>query len=364
MFKKFFKTGELKAASLHRDNVKGLHDLTYLFWECTLGCNFFCKHCGSGAGRKVFEGELNTKEIKKALKEVAEDFDAKKIMLAITGGEPLVRKDIFDVMGYANKLGFPWGMVTNGFLVNEKVVQKMKDTGMKTIVVSIDGIGKTHDDFRGMKGAYDHAIRAVKLLAKADSLEDLQITTVVHRGNIDELENMYKTFLPLGITSWRVMNVDPIGRAENNDELLLNYRQFKYLLDFIKEKRKKSKKVKVTFGCAGFLGLDYEGEVRGNYFYCNTGINTASILYNGDIFVCPNVPRRKELIQGNVRSDKFSEIWNNKFEIFRKKDRMSCKKCQDCEFWQECLGGSFHLWDFEKGKPKICHLELLEKGKK
>ena len=359
MLKKILKTGKLKAWSIYKEKLRKEHKLTYLFWECTLNCNFLCKHCGSDAGKKVYDGELTTEEIKKVLEEVAQKFRPQEVMLAITGGEPLLRKDLFEVMGFANELGFPWGMVTNGFLVNNDIVEKMKKTGMVSVVVSIDGIGEKHDEFRGVKGAYDRAVNAVKLLVEANFLKNLQITTTVHKGNIEYLEEMYKTFLPLGITSWRVMDVDPIGRSENNDELLLNKEQYKFLLSFIKDKRKKSK-IDITYGCSGFLGLKYEGELRGWFFNCNTGINTGSILHNGDMFVCPNVPRRPELIQGNVRQENFTEVWNNKYKIFRNKERTKCEKCGSCEYWEECLGGSFHLWDFENNKPKVCHLEMIE----
>ncbi len=360
MFKKILKTGQLKVWSMYKQKMRAEHPLTYLFWECTLNCNFFCAHCGSSAGHKQCTGELTTEEIKKTFKELAEDFDAKNIMLAITGGEPLLRQDIFEVMKYAHSLGFRWGMVTNGFLVDEKTVEKLKDAGMLTVVVSIDGLGKDHDEFRGTPGAYDRAINAVKLLAEANFLSDLQITTSVHQGNINQLEEMYQTFLPLGITSWRAMNVDPIGRAEHNDKLLLTPPQLKKLLLFIQEKRKKNKKVEVKYGCAGFLGLDLEKETRGHFFYCNTGINVGSILHNGDIFVCPNVPRRPELIQGNVKTDRFSEVWNNKFKFFRDPNRTKCSKCENCEWWEECLGGSMHVWDFDKNEPKMCHWDYIK----
>jgi radical SAM protein with 4Fe4S-binding SPASM domain len=359
MLKKILKHGQLKAWQIYKDQNREEHKLNYLFWECTLGCNFYCKHCGSSAGRKTFEGELNTLEIKSVFKEVAEEFDARKITIAVTGGEPTIRKDIFEVMSYARSLGFHWGMVTNGFLVDQDIVENMKQAGMETVVVSIDGIKNIHDDFRGMSGAYDHAINAVKLLAKAGFLDDLQITTSVGKQSIDYLEEMYQLFRSTGITSWRVMNIDPIGRAEDNDNVLLDKKQLRTLLNFVKEKRKQDKKIEVTYGCAGYLGLDYERDVRKNYFFCPTGINVASILYNGDIFVCPNVPRRPELIQGNVRKDSFVDVWNNKFKIYRDKKRTTCDKCSKCDSWEECLGNSFHLWDFDKNKPKICHLDWI-----
>jgi radical SAM protein with 4Fe4S-binding SPASM domain len=217
-----------------------------------------------------------------------------------------------------------------------------------------------HDDFRGIEGAYEKAISAIKLLVDAKFLKCVQVTTSIHKGNISQLEEMREKFSTLGIGSWRVMNVDPIGRAESNKEIIIDGNELKTLLRFIKKYRSRPG-MEIIYGCEGFLGLDFEGEVRDRFFVCNTGINIGSILYNGDIFVCPNVPRKKELIQGNVRKDDFVKVWDTKFGVFRNNDRTKCDKCSKCEYWSECLGGSFHLWDFDKKQPKICHLEILDK---
>lgn len=109
----------------------------------------------------------------------------------------------------------------------------------------------------------------------------------------------------------------------------------------------------------GFLGLDYEKEVRKYYFDCRTGINVASILYNGDLFVCPNVPRRKEFIQGNIRTDNFKEVWDNKYQIFRNKERTKCDTCQKCENWEYCLGGAFHTWNFDENIQNKCVYNMI-----
>lgn len=356
MLKKILKLGRQKLWLAHREYLRANHELKYLFWECTLNCNFRCKHCGSRAGENVFAEVVSTEEIKNAFLDVARNFDAHKITIAITGGEPLLRRDLFEVMKYAHSLGFRWGMVSNGSLVTEEVVAKAKDAGMGTVDISIDGIGKIHDDFRNVAGAYTKAINAVKLFAKADFLDPLRITTTVHQKNIDMLDEMYETFSTLGISDWRLLSVDPIGRAISNNDILLDKEKMTKLLVFMKNKRKEKSKVKITYGCAHFLGDEFEDEIRNNFFYCGTGINIGSILHNGDIFVCPNVPREKHLIQGNIKKDSFSETWKNKFQIFRNPNRTKCDSCEKCEFWDECLGGSFHSWDFEKKKPKVCFI--------
>ncbi len=230
---------------------------------------------------------------------------------------------------------------------------------MSTIVVSIDGLESTHDKFRQTPGSFARAINAVKLLSKVNFIKNLQVTTTIHQSNFADLEKMYQYFTKLNIHSLRFINIDPIGRAAANKNLLLTDSQLKKLIDFIKIKRKSSK-IKITYGCAGFLGQEYEGEVRNWLFNCPTGINVASILQNGDIFVCPNVPRLRHLIQGNVKNDDFVNVWNNKFQFFREKNRTYCSNCHKCEWWEECLGNSMHLWDFNKNKPKLCHLNALK----
>ncbi|MCJ7827624.1 radical SAM protein, partial [Patescibacteria group bacterium] len=148
MLRKILKAGRQQLWLSHREFLHQRHILTYLFWECTLNCNFRCRHCGSRAGEKVFKNELTTTEIKNAFVDVAQNFNAKRITVAVTGGEPLLRKDLFEVMGHANRLGFGWGMVTNGSLVTPRVVTQAKKAGMRTVDVSLDGLEQVHDHFR------------------------------------------------------------------------------------------------------------------------------------------------------------------------------------------------------------------------
>lgn len=363
MLKKIYKLGELTLLKNARDELRKKHELVDLFWECTLTCNAKCKHCGSSAEKKKYEGELTTEEIKSAFKQIANDMDASRILINVTGGEPLVRKDLCDVMEFASKeLGFQWGMTTNGILLNDENIEKLKKANMETISISIDGLEQTHDKFRGIPGSYNIIINNIKKLKKANFVKHLQVTTVFHKDNISELDELYEVMLGLELDSWRLVSMDPIGRANENDELLLNGKEIKQLLDFIKSK-KKNKRLELTYGCPGFLGLDYEKEVRKNYFYCRTGINVASILYNGDLFVCPNVPRINRLIQGNIKRDNFKEVWDNKYKEFREKDRTKCEKCGKCEYWDYCLGGAYHTWNFSDNTQNKCTYEMISEKK-
>ena len=358
--KNLIKLGELYILSKHREQEFERHILKDLFWECTLSCNASCKHCGSSAEKRKYTEELITNEAKLMFSQIATDMDASKILINVTGGEPLVRHDLCEVMEYASRLGFHWGMTTNGILLNDENTEKLKKANIETISISLDGIGDTHDIFRGVAGSYNTIIDNIKKLQEANFLKNLQITTVFNKSNINEIELLYDTLSNLGIKSWRIGSIDPIGRAEENSDLMLNGTEIKKLFMFIK--KHKRGKMHITYACQGFLGLAYEKDVRDFYFNCRTGINVASILYNGDMFVCPNVLRRPEFIQGNIRTDNFTEIWNNKYKIFRDKERTSCDNCQNCDDWDYCLGDSFHNWDFEENKPKKCHCELLKEA--
>lgn len=332
MFKEIMNYGKLELLYDCKVKLATQPILHNLFWETTLRCNAKCKHCGSRAGENIkLKDELTTEQIKKAFKDVADKLNAKDILINVTGGEPLVREDLFDVMDYANnELGYKWGMTTNGILMDSKVISEMKRTGMASMSISIDGLEETHDKFRGIKGAFKKTIDNIKLLQKDKFLKVFQITTVVNKLNIGQLEELYELMEELEVDSWRIVNMDPIGRAIDNSKLSLDSNDYKKLFGFMQKKRKKSK-FEITYGCSHFLGVKNEYTIRDTGFFCFTGFTTGSILYNGDIYVCPNVPRRKELIQGNVKKDNFADAWQNGFKWFRDLDKFKVGKCAKCD---------------------------------
>lgn len=354
----YVKEYHMKQLAEYRDKLRKEPLLHSFFIEMTGLCNEHCRHCGSSCGDFNPTGQLSDEEIKQVLDSLKEDFDISKVRLCITGGEPLLRPGFFDIMDYANKLGFKWGMTSNGILIDKECAHLLHKTGMRTISISLDGLKETHDWFRQVPGSYTKTITGIRNLIEEGGFSHIQITTVVHHKNIHELEEMYHEFKKIGVRSWRVINIEPIGRAANSTDLLLTKDEYKYLFSFIEKKRFEDPSFPVTYGCSHYLGTEHERESRQWYFLCNAGIYTASVMYNGDVGACLDIERRPETIQGNVRNTRFSEIWKNEFKIFRS-DYKKCGPCANCKDYCFCAGDSCHTWDYDKMEPKLCMKDIL-----
>lgn len=351
------KLKNLRQLSDYRRTVIENPPLRNLFLELTLRCNEHCIHCGSNCSDEKSSRELTREQYKKILDSVKSDFDISKIHLDITGGEPLLRNDFFDIMSYAHELGYLWGMTSNGTLITDDVARKLAECGMRTIAVSLDGTKETHDRLRGRKGAFQGAMNGVNSLIRNGSFEHIQITTVVNHQNIGELPQLFSFLREVGITSWRIVNIEPMGRARNHPELILTDEEYRYMFDFIKQKRMQG--YPITYGCSHFLGLEYERTVRDWYFLCNAGFYTASITSTGDIVACLDIERRPDLVQGNIFEDNLKDIWENRFKIFRRDlsdKNEKCRKCSECDF---CHGGAYHSWDYGKNVPLVCFKGIL-----
>ena len=156
------------------------------------------------------------------------------------------------------------------------------------------------------------------------------------------------------------MNIEPIGRANENSELILSPSEIKYLLDFIRKKRfDNSNEMDVTYGCSHFLTYDYEREVRDFYFQCMAGTQVASIMANGNIVACLDIERRADLIQGNAYEDDFIDVWENRFKTFRCDHTSMSTKCSSCEYRNVCMGDSAHTWNYDTNEPNYCVVKML-----
>lgn len=331
--------------------------LTYLFVELTEKCNLNCLHCGSSCSQNK-NNYIETNVLINTLRQLASDYNPETVMICLTGGEPLLHPDFFVIVKEIVRLGFPWGFTTNGTLIDKEKTVMLKELGLESISISLDGLKESHEWLRNVKGCFDKTIQAVRNL-KAENIP-VQITTVIHKKNFHELEDMFEMVKSLNVDSWRVINIEPIGRALENNDLLLSYDEMISLLEFIREKRySSSDDFDVRFGCSHYLSYEYEHELRDNYFICGAGIYVGSILCNGDIYSCLDIERRRELIQGNINVDRFSQIWENKFKEFRENRVYKSPKCESCNEREFCNADSMHTWNFEKNEPMFCILRKV-----
>lgn len=350
------KRKNMQTLSAYRETLWKKPDLRNLFLELTMRCNENCLHCGSRCG-EVHSEELTVEQYRKFLDEIKLDFGTSGRMLCITGGEPLLRRDFAEIMGYANELGFLWGMTSNATLIDESTARMLKECGMKTISISIDGMEESHDRFRRTPNGWKRAMNGIECLLNEGGFQHIQVTTVVTHQNIDELDELFKIFDNMDIDSWRVINIEPMGRAKNYPELLLTREDYVTLFEFIRNKRIAGEPV--CYGCSHYLGLEYEREVRDWYYHCTAGTYTASITANGDIIACLDIDRRPEFVQGNILQNRFKDVWENRFQIFRRnlcEENEKCKVCPEKEF---CHGDSFHSWDFDANEPLVCMKDIL-----
>ncbi len=333
--------------------------LTYLFFELTDRCNLNCMHCGSSC-LNTNASYLDYEVISRTLTEVADRYDVKNIMICVTGGEPLLHPDFIRVISKSHELGFSVGITTNGTLIDDQMANKLLEAGLDTVSISIDGLEKTHDAFRRCPGAFRKAMNGVHALKRVGI--EPQAITVVHGNNIAQLEEIYNFVRDEDFYSWRLVNMDPIGRGREHEELLLNGEQLRFLYDFIHEKRYDTQnEIDVTYGCSHFVTFEYENELRDFYFQCVAGTKVGSVMANGDIVACLDIERRSELVQGNVYRDSFCNVWENGFSQFRKNRAKESHICSDCQYALVCMGDSAHTWDYDTKEPLYCVEKLLEK---
>jgi radical SAM enzyme (rSAM/lipoprotein system) len=290
----------------------------------------------------------------RAIDEITPIINPNRTMIAITGGEPLLRKDLEAAGKELYKRGFPWGIVTNGMLLDEKRLKLLLQAGMRSATVSLDGLEASHNWLRANPLSFKNATKAISLFTKVENFR-FDVCTCTNPRNINELEQIKGLLISLGLKEWRIFTISPIGRAKNNPDLQLNNEQFRSVFEFIKKTRQEEK-IKVNYDCEGFLG-DYEGEVRDNFFTCRAGINVGSVLVDGSISACPDL--RENFIQGNIYEDNFADVWQNRYQIYR--DRSWTRKderCADCKVYRYCEGNGMHLHD-SNNNLMFCHYKKL-----
>ena len=343
-----------------KESLKKTHPLRYLFWEATLRCNLSCLHCGSDCVQDSSTGHLEIEPslIKQQLKAISEKYPPSTITFAIIGGEPLVRPDIIDVGAYAAELGYNWGITTNGMLLNKKTIKALKEAGLKTISVSLDGLEPEHNILRNHKSAYPIVINALKELMSDRFFSKMDVICCVSKVNMNKLEPFIEKLIELNIPALRFVPIFSHGRASDHPELSLEKDDYLKLFKIIADYRQSQDSIRINLGEEGYWGPDWECVIRDSFHYCGAGIQVGSILYNGDIMGCPSSSR--SFIEGNIKDTPFLEIWENQFTRYRvEKRKLFSPTCDDCYHWDLCEGGGFHTLAQKNNPNDICCLQKI-----
>jgi len=347
----------LKKKSFQRfkETETNIHELNYLFWECTTRCNMSCLHCGSDCSKNSTVADMPLTDFLSALDTVKSKPD--RFTVVLTGGEPLLRSDIEICGREIRRHGARWSLVSNGYLYDMQKHNSLLNAGLGALTFSLDGLEENHNWLRDTNHSFLKVDTAIDLAAGSSRL-NFDVVTCVNRRNINELNSIHNYLIRKGVKAWRLFTIAPIGRAKNNPDLILTDLQFKELLELISLKRTE-KSIDIKFSCEGYVG-QYELKVRDSFFFCRAGVNIGSILIDGSISACPNIDRT--FSQGSIYKDNFYEIWEKKFQSFRDRGWTKTGQCKECSDYSFCLGNGLHNWNKNNENVLICHKEKLERA--
>lgn len=343
-----------------KDEFKKTHPLRLLLWEPSLKCNLECLHCSDNCSPKFSRNsDLSTDEIKKVLLDIANAYDASNITFIATGGEPLLRDDLFEVMDYARSLGFKCSMTTNAMLLTKEIALKLKERNI-SVAVSLDGLEREHNMLRGSSVSFKKAIDGIDNLKKVGLGSRTTIISCVNSLNIGSLEEFIKFTENLNVYKVRLTPIFFEGRALLHKELNLSSKELKKLLDFIAYYRANINKINLSLNDDGYYGPEYECKVRDYFHHCAAGIEWAGILHDGAVVGATHISR--DYIEGNVREESFIDIWENRFYQYREgRKELFAPYCKDCEHWDLCEGGGFHMISrYKYGIDKCAYFKLKE----
>jgi radical SAM protein with 4Fe4S-binding SPASM domain len=300
-------------------------------WNVTLKCNLKCAHCYINAAETELPDELSTDAAKMLIHQITE---VSRPLLILSGGEPLMRDDIYEIIRYGADRGLRMGMGSNGMLIDDEATKKLEDAGMGTVAISLDSnIPEHHDDFRGVKGCWQHAVDAIKSLKK--SKIEVQVNTTVTLQNYDEVDDIMALAEELGVDNFHLFFLVPTGRGTDIKDITPQMYE-----DMISSTLGKITKYKLNVkpSCAPqFMrvskeqGVDMSRWVRG----CMAGLYYCRIYPSGEVTPCPYLP----LNLGNIREKPFKDIWfkSEVFKALRDFDQLK-GKCGICEHREVCGG--------------------------
>ncbi|MBP1357322.1 MAG: radical SAM protein [Sulfolobus sp.] len=312
-------------------------------WNMTYKCNLKCLHCYINASPDGSDG-LTTEEGISLIDQMAE---IKIPLLIMSGGEPLMRRDFFDLAHYAHEKGIKLALSTNGTLITERVAKRLKEIGFSYIGISLDSpYSEFHDKFRGVYGAYDMTIRGIKNALDAGLNVGLRFT--ITSKNIDDVDDYIKLAVNLGVKRITFYHISASGRGKELREWMYTKEQYERFMNKLIQYAKDLKgKIEIETTLAPYDGiyiaktLAKDRKELEDYlnFVENTGgcgRKMISIYPNGDVYPCQFIDFYK---LGNVREKQLKEIIKDIPDLFVNTDRYLKGECSSCEYKRFCKGG-------------------------
>ena len=192
-FPTFRKRIALELFRLIKRNESKTHKLHTLFWECTLRCNVACRHCGSDCRVSSQQKDMPREDFLRVIDEILPHVDPHRLLVIFTGGEALLRDDLALCGQELNRREFPWGVVSNGYLMTASRLQELVAAGMHTATISLDGFEQAHNWLRRNPRSFERALNAIRLLGRYPEVT-WDVVTCVNQHNIGDL-NLFKEFL-------------------------------------------------------------------------------------------------------------------------------------------------------------------------
>ncbi len=319
----------------------------WIAWEITRRCNLRCVHCRSSSEIEVKgHPDFPTSEAFRIIDDIV---SYARPVVVLSGGEPLVRGDVFEIAGYGTKKGLRMCLATNGTLVTDEICEKIKQSGIKIVSLSLDGSEEAvHDNFRNQQGAFAGTINAARLFNKHEI--EFLINSSFTKRNQDEIPRVYELAKELGATAWYLFMIVPTGRGEEIMNELISKDDYEEILDWHYDMEKAEQDILVRPTCAPHyyrvvLQRSRKDKAKfkrrtlkfstGGAKGCIAGQLICLIDVDGNVLPCSYFPKPA----GNLREKSFMEIWENS-ELFKElRDFKKYKgKCGLCEYISVCGG--------------------------
>lgn len=321
-------------------------------WEMTLKCNMNCMHCGSRAGKER-DNELSINECLDIAQQL---IDMGLEYITLIGGEIFLKKDWEKVSKRFVDSGVHTNIITNAYNLTERNYQQIKDSGIKQVGISVDGLEKTHNTIRRNPKSFEYVLKAMDRLKNEGYC--LTVVTTLTDINFDDLEEMYKLFLNKGVEIWQLQLASPMGNASDNKSLLIYPKKVPLITRFIRDKNAEGKMLIVAGDNIGYYD-ENEGYIRGcahngsgEFSGCQAGLYVIGIDSIGNVKGCESLAS-DQFVEGNLRNNSLYEIWNRKGAFAYNRDfkvENLTGKCVDCDKNLQCRGGCHQLGFFTTGK--------------